>query len=229
MSPRKLDAIVFDMDATLVDLGGFVDWKQAHVDVDAAYIELGCNPETVEEYSAKGLFPMLEHMYEELQNERGKEEAFKIQEAVYHILGEYEAIGANSCTLMDGCVDVLEWLKEEQIPLGICTSNSPKSAETALRLQGIRDYFKVVVGRTVDNPMKPHPAQLEICFSELGVDPKQSMMVGDSHKDIVAGKRLGAYTVGIPVYFTRVDLMKEAGVDVIIDSLNELRGVIERF
>ena len=55
------------------------------------------------------------------------------------------------------------------------------------------------------------------------------MMVGDSHKDIIAGRELGAYTVGIPVYFTRLELMKEAGVDVIIENLSELRSVIELF
>ncbi|MCW4012584.1 MAG: HAD family hydrolase, partial [Candidatus Bathyarchaeota archaeon] len=202
MSPKRLDAIVFDMDATLVDLGGFVDWRKAHEEIVEAYLRYDCDPSVVQECSAKGLFNMLELMYEQLQEERGPDEAYKLQESVYEILGDYEATGANSCTLMDGCIDVLDWLKEENIPLGICTSNSPKSAETALRLQGIREYFSVVVGRTVDQPMKPHPAQLEICFKELGANPKNSMMVGDSHKDIIAGKSLGAYTVGIPVYFT---------------------------
>ena len=215
------------MDATLVDLGGFVEWRKAHEEIVEAYLKQDCDPAKVQECSAKGLFNMLELMYEQLKEERGQVEAYKVQESVYDILSEYESTGADSCTLMEGCVDVLDWLKEENIPLGICTSNSPKSAETALRLQGIRDYFKIVVGRTVDQPMKPHPAQLEICFKELGADPKNSIMVGDSHKDIMAGKSLGAYTVGIPVYFTRVDLMKEAGVDVIIESLNDLRTVIE--
>jgi HAD superfamily hydrolase (TIGR01549 family) len=215
------------MDATLVDLGGFVEWRQAHEEIVDAYLNYDCDPALVQECSAKGLFNMLELMYEQLQEERGQGEAHKIQESVYDILSEYESTGADSCTLMEGCVDVLDWLKEEGIPLGICTSNSPKSAETALRLQGIRDYFKVVVGRTVDQPMKPNPAQLKICYERLGADPKNSVMVGDSHKDVIAGNSLGAYTVGIPVYFTRIDLMKEAGVDVIIDSLNELRPVIE--
>lgn len=227
MSPKRLDAIVFDMDATLVDLGGFVEWKQAHEEIVDAYLNYDCDPALVQECNAKGLFNMLELMYEQLQKERGQEEAYKIQESVYNILSEYELTGADSCTLMDGCVGVLDWLKEEEIPLGICTSNSPKSAETALRLQGIRDYFKVVVGRTVDHPMKPNPAQLKICYEKLEANPKNSIMVGDSHKDIIAGKSLGAYTVGIPVYFTRLDLMKEAGVDVIIESLNELRQIIE--
>lgn len=229
MNLRKIEGIVFDLDATLVNLGGFVEWRKAHDDIVEAYLAHDCDPELVQACSAKGLFNMMEMMHQQLQEERGIEKANAVQHSVYQILSDYEKIGANSCTLMEGCTDILEWLREKEIPLGICTSNSPRSAETALELQGIKNYFQIIVGRTVDIPMKPHPAQLQKCFDELKVVPRNGMMVGDSHKDIIAGKELGAYTVGIPVYFTRLELMNEAGVDVIIQNLSELRSVIESF
>jgi phosphoglycolate phosphatase-like HAD superfamily hydrolase len=75
--------------------------------------------------------------------------------------------------------------------------------------------------------MKPHPAQLEKCFKLLNVKPKNGVMVGDSHKDIIAGKKLGAYTIGVPFYFSRLDMMKKAGVDSIINSLSNLPELIE--
>ena len=227
MSPRQIAGIVFDLDATLVNLGGFVDWRKAHDEIVENYIKHDCDVSTVKDCSALGLFNMLEQMNQHLKEERGETKAREIQDSAYDILSKYEQTGVNSCTLMDGCLDILEWLKEKQYPLGVCTSNSLKSAELALKIQGIKDYFEVVVGRTVDIPMKPDPAQLKMCFDEMRVDPKQGMMVGDSQKDVMAGKKLGAYTVGIPVHFTRVDLMKEAGVDVMIDNLSELKGVIE--
>ena len=83
--------------------------------------------------------------------------------------------------------------------MGICTSNSLKSADAALHLQGLSHYFKAVVGRTVDFPMKPHPAQLVECFRQINVEPSRGVMVGDSHKDIIAGKKAGAFTIGVPV------------------------------
>ena len=229
MSSRRLDGIVFDLDATLVNLGGFVEWKKAHAEIVEKYLEHECDPSIVNECSEKGLFNMLEEMHSILLKERSLENTLTIQQSAYDILSHYEQKGADSCILMDGCPGILEWLKEREIPIGICTSNSPDSAEIALKLQGIRDYFKVVVGRKVDTPMKPHPAQLRKCFELIGVDPENGMMVGDSHKDIIAGKELGAYTIGIPVHYTRLDLMKEAGVDQIIENLWELKEVIESF
>lgn len=227
MSPRKITGIVFDLDATLVNLGGFIDWNKAHEEIVENYIKHDCDVSTVKDCSALGLFNILEQMNQHLKEEKGETQAREIQDSAYDILSKYEQTGVNSCTLMDGCIDILEWLKEKQYHLGVCTSNSSKSAELALKIQGIRDYFEVVVGRTVDVPIKPDPAQLKICFDEMRVDPKDGMMVGDSHKDVIAGKKLGSYTVGIPVHFTRVDLMKEAGVDVMIENLSELKGVIE--
>ncbi len=227
MSELNVQGIVFDLDATLINLGGFVEWRKAHEEIVENYLELGCDDETVATCSAKGLFAMLEEMYKDLQDKRGDNEARSVQNSAYDILSGFEEKGVESCILMDGCVNTLDWVKEKGIPMGICTSNSPKSAEAALNSQGLRHYFKAVVGRTVDFAMKPHPEQLEECFRQIGVDPSRGVMVGDSHRDIIAGKKVGAYTVGIPDYFTRLELMKNAGVDVILKSLDELPAVLE--
>ena len=227
MNELNVQGIVFDLDATLVNLGGFVEWRRAHEEIVESYLEMDCDDETVQACSAKGLFNMLEEMYVSLIDERGEDGAKATQEVAYGILSSYEEKGVEACTLMDGCVSTLDWVKERRVPMGICTSNSTNSAHSALKVQGLEHYFGAVVGRTVGLPMKPHPAQLEECFRLLGVNPEKGVMIGDSHKDILAGKAAGAYTVGIPVYFTKLDLMKEAGVDVIIDSLHQLPEVLE--
>jgi len=229
MNPKRIEGIVFDLDATLVNLGGFVEWRKAHEDIVEIYLAHECDLGVVQSCSAKGLFNMMDLMHQHLIEEQDEEKADQVQHEVYQILGEYEKIGADSCTLMEGCTDILEWLRIEEIPMGICTSNSVRSAETALNIQGIRDYFQVVIGRTVGLPMKPHPAQLQKCFDQLNINPRNGIMVGDSHKDIIAGKSLDAYTVGVPAYFTRLELMKKAGVDIIIYNLTELQSVIESF
>lgn len=227
MKSLNIQGVVFDLDATLVNLGGFVEWRKAHEDIVESYLEMDCDDETVQACSAKGLFNMLDEMYVNLVDERGVKDANTTQGTAYEILSSYEEKGVQSCTLMDGCVSTLDWIKERGVPMGICTSNSTKSAVSALELQGLESYFDAVIGRTVGIPMKPDPAQLEECFRLINVDPNEGVMIGDSHKDIIAGKKSGAYTVGVPVYFTKLDLMKEAGVDVIIDNLSELPAVLE--
>jgi HAD superfamily hydrolase (TIGR01509 family) len=226
LKPRRIDGVIFDLDATLVNLGGFVDWRKAEEDIVQKYLSLDCK-HSVLDNQVKGFWNILNEMCNHLEKEKGRKTATEFKMSSYTILSKYEQIGANSCILMDGCLDSLEWLQEKGIPMGICTSNSFESAEAALNIQGIRDYFKGIVGRTIGLPMKPHPAQLEKCYKLLNVKPKNGVIVGDSHKDIIAGKTIGAYTIGIPFYFSRLDMMKKAGVDSIINSLSQLPELIE--
>lgn len=218
----NIDAVVFDLDATLINLGEFVEWRKAQEDVLRIYLEHGCDEEDVEACSAKGLFAMLEEMYDLNANDQGERKATDIQEEVYRAISGYEEKGIQRCTKMPGCVDALEWIKETGIPMGICTSNSQTSAEKILRKEGLAHYFEAVVGRSTRYRMKPHPDQLLECYRILGVNPSRGVVVGDSHKDVIAGKAVGSYTIVVPVYFSRVERIKEAGVDRIIASLAEL-------
>ena len=221
MKPNA-DAVGLDLDATLINLGGCVEWRKAHEDIVKTYLEHGCDEKNVEACSAKGLFTMLEEMYDINAAAHGESRAVEIQEAAYYVLSGYEETGSQRCTKMTGCVEALEWVKGTGIPMGICTSNSQTSAEKTLRQEGLAHYFKAVVGRTTRHRMKPHPDQLIECYRILGVKPSRGAFVGDSHKDVIAGKAVGSYTIAVPVYFNRVEKILEAGVDRIIDSLAEL-------
>ena len=90
MSGLNVQGIVFDLDATLINLGGFVEWRKAHEEIVENYLELDCDDETVASCSAKGLFTMLEEMYENLQYQKGDEEARSVQDSAYDILSGFE-------------------------------------------------------------------------------------------------------------------------------------------
>jgi len=217
-----VEGVVFDLDATLIDLGGHVDWRKAQIDVTEFYHSAGCS-ELVENCEQRGLFGLLDHMWVELADEEGK----KIQREAYEMLSNYELEGTQSCTLMPSCMETLDWIRERGIPLGICTSNSGESAKKALESQGLIEYFKAVVGRSSEFRMKPYPDQLLECLKQMSVNPVKSVMIGDSHKDILAGKATGCYTIAIPIYFTRMEQMKEAQPDIIIESLDELPEILQ--
>lgn len=216
------ESVIFDLDATLINLGEHVDWRRAQSEIARAYASLGCSQEDVEACSSKGLFGMLEELWEINRAELGSVKANLIQNEAYAILQGYEERGVPSCSLMPGCRETLDWLESKGVPMGICTSNSQEVAGQALKVLGLDTFFKAVVGRNTAHRMKPHPDQLKACYEALRAGPDRGVVVGDSHKDVLAGKALGSYTIVIPVYFTRLDKVKEAGADLIIGSLAEL-------
>lgn len=216
------DSVVFDLDATLINLGEHVDWRRAQSEIAKAYVTLGCSHEDVEACSGKGLFGMLEELWEINRAELGAAKANLIQNKAYAILHGYEEKGVPGCSIMPGCREALDWIESKGVPIGVCTSNSQEAAEQALKTQALDHYFITVIGRNTVHRMKPHPDQLKACYEGLGTRPDRGVVVGDSHRDVLAGKALGSYTIVVPVYFTRLDKVKEAGADLIIGSLAEL-------
>jgi HAD superfamily hydrolase (TIGR01509 family) len=218
----NIDSVVFDMDGTLINLGGHVEWLKAQAEITEAYAAHGCNPLDLKACSSKGLFEMMDEMWETNIRQFNSRKANDIQTEVYNILHKYEMKGVPNCSLMPGCLDALGWLEQHGMPLGVCTANVHATAESALRKLDLRRYFKAVVGRSTAYKMKPSPDQLEACYKQLDVEPDNSVYVGDSHRDVLTGKALGSYTIAVPMYFTRLEKVKEAGADIIISSLSEL-------
>ena len=112
--------------------------------------------------------------------------------------------------------------------MGVATSNSELVAEKVLESGGIRDYFSAVVGRRSELRMKPHPDQILKCLEEMGVDPSQGLVVGDSVKDVLSAKSAMVPVVSIPSFFTRREDIERLGADLIIGGLRELPAVIEK-
>ena len=216
------DGVVFDLDATLVNLGEHVDWRRAQEEVVKIYLTCGYGEEELKQRGTRGLFDLLNVVHEELATRRPKDEVTKIQGKAFDVIEAYEMRGVEACGLMPGCLDALNWLRKRSIFMGVCTSNSIVVAEKILDSCGLASYFSSVVGRSIDLKMKPNPDQIEVCLRKMGVEPRRAVTVGDSHNDVLAGKAAGTFTVAIPVYFTRSEALNAAKPDAVIKSLHEL-------
>ena len=228
MFPTRLEGIVFDLDATLVNLGGFVNWREAHKKAFEVYIKCNCPEDMVQRFSKMGLFNMINLVREENLRTLPPDEVEKIQKMAYDSIEECEAESIEKCELMPGCDPVLEWIKEKGILMGIATSNSEEVAKKILEVKGIKHYFETVVGRRSSMRMKPNPDPVIICLQEMNVPLENSIMIGDSIKDVRAAKAAGIYVIAVPAFFTKKDVLVDAGVDEIIDGLDELPEILSR-
>lgn len=228
MSPFNLKGTVFDLDATLVDLGEHVRWREAHGGVIEAYRDCGCSEDDLAKCPAKGLFNFMHDMDTHLSTTRSEEDMQAIRDGIWGVLDGYEAEGIEKCGFMPGTFETLNWLSENDIRMGVCTSNSGEVAVKVLEKLGVLTLFDSVIGRTPGMLMKPHPDQVLACFKEMGVDPRDGVMIGDSHNDVLAGKAAGAKAIAIPVYFTRKEAMEAAQPDAIVTSMADLPEALMR-
>ncbi|GEC93536.1 MULTISPECIES: HAD family hydrolase [Brevibacillus] len=92
---------------------------------------------------------------------------------------------------------MLDELHAAGIQMGIVTGKGRKSADISLREWGLDSYFSVVItGDEVTHP-KPHPEGIFTAMNQLGATPAETIFVGDSDADVLAGRAAGLRTVGV--------------------------------
>ncbi|TYP55484.1 phosphoglycolate phosphatase/pyrophosphatase PpaX [Thermosediminibacter litoriperuensis] len=100
--------------------------------------------------------------------------------------------------------------------------NLPTLGERLLEYFDIRRYFSAVIGPEKVSRNKPDPEMMLKVMSELGAEPEKTLVVGDSHLDVLAGKRAGAHTCGVTYGIGDLKELVRAEPDFLICSLSGL-------
>jgi phosphoglycolate phosphatase-like HAD superfamily hydrolase len=110
--------------------------------------------------------------------------------------------------------------------LGIVSTRRAAESAAALDALGIAGCFGVIAGRDTTWRIKPHAAPVLYAARTLGVDPARCLMVGDTTVDVIAGRRAGAWTCGVLCGFGERAELERAGADLILDHTALLADVL---
>ena len=121
--------------------------------------------------------------------------------------------------------EILEQLTPEYLLAVI--SNFYGNVETVLDELSLKKYFTSILDSAVVGIRKPDPKIFEIALNELGVNPIDAIMIGDSYNnDIVPAKAIGCKTIWINN--KGWDEQNENNkADIIIKSFKELPEILE--
>jgi phosphoglycolate phosphatase len=161
------DAVVYDLDGTLVDLA--VDWDAVARDVEALLESRGVAPDST------GLWEMW----------RGSK-GTPHEAAVHRTMADHEEAGARASTPLPAARSI-----PADLPVGVCSLNAESAARVALETHDLTGSVDAVVGRGSVPTEKPDPGPLLATVEPLGVDPGRAVFVGDSERDEVAAERAG--------------------------------------
>jgi HAD superfamily hydrolase (TIGR01509 family) len=103
---------------------------------------------------------------------------------------------AASVTPLPGARELLTALTDAGVRWGIATSGYAATARPALELLGLPEDTPMVT-RDLVNHAKPDPDLFLGAAALLGVDPRNTMVVGDSVWDLLAARRAGALGIGL--------------------------------
>lgn len=111
--------------------------------------------------------------------------------------------------------EVLSLLKSKGLKLGLATNTPKKQALSLLEYLKLNAYFDAVAAGDEVNHGKPDPEMILLVCRKIKVKPKDSIYVGDSKADMLAGKAAGCMTIGF----------KREG-DKMIGNLKELLDIV---
>jgi len=94
----------------------------------------------------------------------------------------------------EGVPETLRELKRRGIRLGVVTNKMEELSVEILRRLNLLDLFEVVVGGDTFGEKKPSPVPVIKALELIGERPEDSLMVGDTEADIIAGREAGART-----------------------------------
>ena len=164
----RYDAVVYDLDGTLVELD--VDWDAVRTDVVSVYDSSGYEP------PSRSLWDLLEAAA-----------SYDLHDDVTETIAAHEREGARSSRRLEYADRALD----QSVPVGVCSLNSESACHLALEEHDLTAAVDVVVGRDTVETWKPDPEPLLWAVDELDATPSSALFVGDTVRDERTAKRAG--------------------------------------
>lgn len=218
----QVDAVLFDLDGTLVDTApdlaaalnvALVQNQHAELPYDAIRPIVSNGANALIELGFGSKISPTEHE--------------KIKRT---LISHYQQNIANKSTLFDGLNEALLHLEKHQIPWGIVT-NKPEHLTTPLLVElGLNNRASsIVCGDQVKHP-KPHPESILLACKQMNISPNNAIYIGDAERDIRAGRLAGLKTIACAFgYIPDTDNINDWQADKQVEKPAELLKSLQLF
>ena len=230
MGILRIKAAVFDFDGTLVPFK--MDYIALRQEIIQRIAEMGIKNQS---FNVSDPIRNTLKKARELLNDKDME---TLEREAEEIINFYELEGAKNNAVITGVSEVLKTLKEMNLKLGIFTLNQRKVVEILLNKATLFEskatlfeIFDAIVTRNSVRDFYQNSIKLKYlrtCLRKLGVDGKETIVIGDHPIDIEAGKLINAITVGVHTSRNWKELRKDEKYDFLIDSIAEIPELIQK-
>ncbi|MDF1550991.1 MAG: hexitol phosphatase HxpB [Bacteroidales bacterium] len=217
-----IKAVIFDMDGVIINSEPY--WREAEMDVFNK-IGVQMTEEMCIEMKGTKIDEVVKHWYSVYpwNGPTLKEVEVKIIDKVNSLVNE-------KGEPMTGLMGLLEYLKSNNIKIGLATSSLFSIMDVVLDKLKIRDYFDVTHSAEAEKAGKPAPDVYLGAALKLRVSPADCIAIEDSYTGLLSAQAAGMFTIALPELH-EYGLEKYDIADIKIKSLKEViqLDVISKF
>jgi phosphoglycolate phosphatase len=213
---------VFDWNGTLFD-----DTPATHIATNACLRHFGRPEIDVATMQETFSFPLI-HFYERMgvppdeYLQRASEEGNAYIEA-------YEP-AALDCCVMEGALELLEWLNACGVHCMILSNHVQKHLDADVERLGLASYMRHISGNleaaTLTQGLSKQ-IRLEAYMREHGFTADKAFIIGDSHEEPEVARRLGLLGISIAGGLLSASRLEKYRKDHVIQRLSEVRPILE--
>jgi pyrophosphatase PpaX len=209
---RRIEAVLFDLDGTLLDTSEFIFGAFEHT--LARHEREVLDRETMGKMMGRALSECYEKFAPGIDPEELMQRHRIFQSGNKHLVKAFP-----------GAKQLLKNLKKRGYKVGIVTSRVG-SAQESMDQTGISKYVDVLIDSGATKQHKPHPEPVEAGLKKLQLKPEQAVVVGDGDADVLSGKAAGVITIGVTYGMVPRDALEASKPDYLLSNINEIEQVV---
>jgi len=129
---------------------------------------------------------------------------------------------------LNGVDSCLRQLRAEGYVMAVASTKIHAHIDSILKKHEWQDLFDLIVGSDQVSRVKPDPEIFLKVIDEMKFSADQSLVIGDTHNDVIAARRIPVQVVAVDSEFGCPNLLEESAPDYRIASLSELPALIRR-
>lgn len=220
MTTHPLQAVLFDLDGTLLDTApdfiAVVNQQRQRHQLPALEHEL------IRATVSHGARALTTLSFGLQPDQPGFEE--KRQE----LLDLYADHLAVYTTIFPGINEVLGWLEAKNLPWGIVTNKPRQYAEEILTQLTLHKRYHTLVCPDDVTHTKPNAEPMLLACTQINCSPAQTIYLGDHRRDIEAGRNAGMKTIAVNYgYIDPDDPASDWQADYYVDHASEIVALLE--
>jgi phosphoglycolate phosphatase len=222
--PLTVKAVMIDLDGTMLDTVA-----DLAVAVNMMLGKMGRAPldeALVRNFVGKGIANLVQRSLAGSMEGSVDPELFERAMPIY--LDCYESVNGRHTLIYPGVLDGLNAFERAGFPMACVTNKSTRFTLPLLEQMQLKKYFKVVVAGDTLPKKKPDPLPLTHACRELGIEPREMLMIGDSLNDTIAARAAGCPVFCVPYGYNEGHDVRELDVDAIVETLSEAATLITK-